>query len=182
MIEKAYHDADIIFSTHSHYDHFSEEDIAKLVNDKTIIVTPDSSRELAYGITHDKDRVMIVEPDREYEVSGIHFSTTYAYNKDTLYHQKSEGWVGYIISINGYRYYIAGDTDDVKEIQDVSCDVAFLPVGGKYTMNYEQAAGLANQIIAKIVIPTHYGVIIGTKEDAEKFKELVQGKEVKIMY
>ena len=59
--------------------------------------------------------------------------------------------------------------------------MAFLPVGGTYTMNYEEAANLANAIKAKIVIPTHYGVIVGEDEDAIKFKELVKDKNVQII-
>ncbi len=180
-IENDFHDADYIFSTHTHYDHFSEEDIEKLLKEDTIIVTPDSSRELACDLTKDRERVAIVEPDKEYEVRDIKFSTTYAYNKETLYHTKKENWVGYIIELDGVKYYIAGDTDNIKELHNIECDVAFIPVGGKYTMGYAEAADLANTIKAKIVVPTHYGCIIGEKEDAEKFANLVIDKEVKIL-
>lgn len=180
-IENDFHDADYIFSTHTHYDHFSEDDIEKLLKEDTIIITPDSSRELACDLTRDRNRVVIVEPDNEYEVKGIKFSTTYAYNTETLFHTKKENWVGYIIEFEGVKYYIAGDTDNIKEIRNVECDVAFIPIGGKYTMNYTEAAALANSIKAKIVVPTHYGCIIGEKEDAEKFANLVENKEVKIL-
>lgn len=180
-LEKDYHDADYIFSTHTHYDHFSEEDIEKLLKEDTVIITPDSSRELACDLTKDRERVKIVEPANEYELPGVKFSTTYAFNKETLYHTKSENWVGYIIELDGVKYYIAGDTDNIKELKDVECDVAFLPIGGKYTMGYAEAAGLANTIKAKIVVPTHYGCIVGTKEDAEKFANLVSEKEVRIL-
>lgn len=181
QIEGEPHDADYIFSTHTHYDHFSEDDIEKLLKEDTVIITPDSSRELACDLTKDRERVVIVEPENQYKVEGIGFSTTYAYNKETLYHTKKENWVGYIIELDGVKYYVAGDTDNIKELHGVECDVAFLPVGGKYTMGYAEAAGLANTIKAKIVVPTHYGCIVGTKEDAEKFANLVREKEVKIM-
>ena len=78
------HDADIIFCTHSHYDHFSEDDIELVKKEKTIIVTPESSRELAYGLVG-KDNVLLVEPDKKYEIDGIKFETTYAYNKEKAY-------------------------------------------------------------------------------------------------
>ena len=180
-LEKDYHDADYIFSTHTHYDHFSEDDIEKVLKGDTVIITPDSSRELACDLTKDRERVKIVEPANDYELPGVKFSTTYAFNKETLYHTKKENWVGYIIELDGVKYYIAGDTDNIKELKDVECDVAFLPVGGKYTMGYAEAAGLANTIKAKIVVPTHYGCIVGTKEDAEKFAKLVKEKEVRIL-
>ena len=180
-LDEAFHDADYIFSTHTHYDHFSEDDIEKVLKGNTIIVTPDSSRELACDLTKDRSRVFIVEPNKNYELPDVKFSTTYAFNKEKMYHQKKEDWVGYIIEFEGVKYYIAGDTDNIKEIRNVECDVAFLPIGGKYTMDYEEAAELANIINAKIIVPTHYGLIVGEKEDAEKFKELVKDKEVRIM-
>lgn len=175
------HDADYIFSTHTHYDHFSEEDIKKIIKDDTIIITPDSSRELACDLTGDRDRVLIVEPNNSYEVDDIKFTTTYAFNAEKLFHPKKENWVGYVIEIDGVKYYIAGDTDNIKEIHNIKSDVAFLPIGGKYTMDYKEAAELANIIEAKIVVPTHYGTIIGEREDANKFAELVKDKEVKIL-
>jgi L-ascorbate metabolism protein UlaG (beta-lactamase superfamily) len=125
-LEKDYHDADYIFSTHTHYDHFSEDDIEKILKEDTVIITPDSSRELACDLTKDRERVKIVEPANEYELPGVKFSTTYAFNKETLYHTKNENWVGYIIELDGVKYYIAGDTDNIKELKDVECDVAFL--------------------------------------------------------
>lgn len=174
------HDADIIFCTHSHYDHFSEDDIEMIKKGGTIVVTPDSSRELAYGIVG-KDNVVIVEPDKKYEIDGIKFETTYAYNKEKAYHPKSENWVGYIIDFDGTKYYIAGDTDNIKEIANVECDVAFIPVGGKYTMDEKEAAQLANTIKADIIVPTHYGLIVGEKDAGERFKNLVKDKKVEVL-
>ena len=107
--------------------------------------------------------------------------TTYAYNIDKPFHPKENQWVGYIIDINDKQYYIAGDTDNIEEIQNIECDIACIPIGGTYTMNYQEAADLANNITAKMIIPTHYGSIVGNKEDAMRFKELVNGKEVKIL-
>ena len=174
------HDADIIFCTHSHYDHFSEDDIELVKNEKTIIVTPESSRELAYELVG-KDNVLLVEPDKKYEIDGIKFETTYAYNKEKAYHPKSENWVGYIINFDGMKYYIAGDTDNIKEIANVECDVAFIPIGGKYTMDENGAAQLASTIKAEVIVPTHYGLIVGDKEAGERFKNLVKDKKVEIL-
>ena len=74
------------------------------------------------------------------------------------------------------RYYIAGDTDCTKEASKVECDVAFLPVRGTYTMDYIEAASLATKINPKYVIPTHYGSIVGNKEDGELFKNSLSKK------
>lgn len=85
------------------------------------------------------------------------------------------------MSLDGERIYIAGDTDNIDEIQDISCDVALIPIGGTYTMNYKEAAKLANVIEAKIIIPTHYGSIVGKKSDGEKFAKLIENKEVRVL-
>lgn len=177
-IEKEYKDADYIFCTHSHYDHFSEEDIRKVMKEDTVIITVESSKADALDIVKSEKQVVIVEPNNKYNVQGIEFETKYAYNENKQFHPKAEKWVGYIITIDGTKYYIAGDTDNIKEIQDVKCDVALIPIGGTYTMDYEEAAELANNIDTKLIIPTHYGEIVGSKEDAVKFKALVKGKKV----
>ena len=170
-------DADYIFCTHSHYDHFSIKDIEKIVKDNTKIVTVSSAKEDAVKLVG-KENVLIVEPNENYEIDDIKFSTTYAFNVDKHFHPKANKWVGFIIELYNKKYYIAGDTDNIMEIRSVKADVAFLPVGGTYTMDYKEAANLANALDVKIVVPTHYGSVAGKKEDGENFKKLVKGKEV----
>lgn len=178
-ITENYKDADYIFCTHSHYDHFSPEDIERVIKKDTTIITVETSRKEALKIV-DEEYLLIVEPYNNYKIGDIEFSTTYSYNINKAFHPKENKWVGYIINIDGVSYYIAGDTDNIKEIQNIECDIALLPIGGTYTMDYKEAAELANIIKAKTVIPTHYGTIVGSKEDAKKFKELVKGKTVEI--
>ncbi len=179
-IDKNYQDADYIFCTHSHYDHFSPEDIEKVKKEDTILIIPMDIEDKAEKI-FDKRNIYVVEPGKQYTVNGLIFETTYAYNLNKAFHPKENKWVGYIIEMNKKKYYIAGDTDNIEEIQNIECDVAFIPIGGTYTMDYKEAATLANHIKANIVIPIHYGSIVGDKEDAIKFKEQVQNKEVKIL-
>ena len=176
-IDKPYKDADYVFCTHSHYDHFSIKDIEKIVKDNTKIVTVSSAKEDAVKLVG-KENVLIVEPNENYEIDDIKFSTTYAFNVDKHFHPKANKWVGFIIELDNKKYYIAGDTDNIPEIRNVKADVAFLPVGGTYTMDYKEAADLANAIHVSIIVPTHYGSVAGKKEDGENFKKLVKGKEV----
>lgn len=178
-IKDNYNDADYIFCTHSHYDHFSPEDIQKIKKEWTkLIVTMDTADEATKLVG--KENILTVEPENEYKIDEITFKTTYAYNKLKKFHPKINNWVGYIVDIDGTKFYVTGDTDNIKEIQSVACDVAFIPVGGTFTMNYKEAAKLANTIDAKIVVPTHYGEIVGEKEDGKRFAELIKGKKVKI--
>ena len=176
-IEKEMHDADIIFITHDHYDHYSPEDVEKVASSQTIIVAPKTVKALSK-----MRNVILVEPNNKYEVEGIKIETVPSYNVNKAFHPKENEWVGYIIEIEGTRYYIAGDTDITPENKQVKCDVAFVPVGGTYTMTYKEASELVNIIKPKIVIPTHYGSIVGEKEDGEKFKELLSSDiECKIL-
>ena len=169
-------DADVIFVTHSHYDHFSEEDILKIKKETTkIVITKDlyqKTLELGFG----EEDIVTVKPNEEYQIEGIKFTTIPSYNMNKKFHPKENNWVGYIIEINNVKYYVAGDTDSTEENKKVECDVAFLPVGGTYTMTADEAAELANIIQPKIAVPIHYGSIVGTEANAEKFKEHLDKK------
>ena len=172
-IDRNYNDADIVFITHDHHDHYSEEDIDKVINENTTIIIPEEllTKLLRKGIN--KNAIITVEPNKNYMVQGIKFETISAYNTNKTFHPKENGWVGYIIIINGIRYYIAGDTDITEENKQVKCDVAFVPVGGTYTMDFKEAASLINEIKPKIAIPIHYGSIVGTEQDAIDFIRLL---------
>lgn len=172
-IEKNYNDADIIFITHDHYDHYSEEDIQKVRKVDTTIVIPES---LLSKVQFEKQNTITVKPNEKYIVKGINIETIPAYNINKKFHPKENNWIGYILEINKVRYYIAGDTDVTGENKKVKCDIAFVPVGGTYTMNCKEAALLINEIKPKIAVPTHYGEIVGTKQDAVNFKKLVNSE------
>lgn len=172
-IEKNYNDADIVFITHDHYDHYSEEDIDKVINENTIIIIPEEllTKLLRKGIN--KNAIITVEPNEKYMVQGIKFETIPAYNTNKTFHPKENGWVGYSITLDDIRYHIAGDTDITEENRKVKCDVAFVPVGGTYTTDFKEAAQLINEIQPKIAVPIHYGSVVGTKQDATDFIKLL---------
>ncbi len=175
-------DADYIFITHDHYDHFSEKDIGRVKKDGTKIVVPESLAGKAEKMGFSKEDICCVSPEGTYRLDGLSFQTIPAYNKLAPFHTKRKGWVGYILEIAGTRCYIAGDTDITKENKKVSCDVAFIPIGGTYTMDAKQAAELVNIIKPKVAVPTHYGCIVGKKEDADVFSGLLsEGIECKIL-
>ena len=172
-IEKDYNDADLIFVTHDHYDHYSEEDIDKVKKEDTVIIAPEEllTKLLRKGIR--QDYIITVEPNKEYMTEGIKFETIPAYNTNKQFHPKENEWVGYIIEIKGIRYYIAGDTDITEENKKVKCDVAFVPVGGTYTMDFKEAVQLINIIKPKVAVPIHYGSVVGTEQDAIEFIKLL---------
>lgn len=168
-------DADFIFITHNHYDHYSEEDIKKVLNkDTKIIVTYDIKESVEKYIPH--DNIICVKPGEEYNLQDLSFKTIPAYNINKQFHSKNNNWVGYIIKLSDVKYYIAGDTDITEENKNVKCDVAFVPVGGTYTMTAKEAAMLINIIKPKFAVPIHYGSIVGTYQDAVEFINLLDNE------
>jgi L-ascorbate metabolism protein UlaG (beta-lactamase superfamily) len=165
--------ADYIFITHGHYDHFSADDIAKIQKEKTAFIAPN---DVALQMKGD---VIAVEPGKSYTVGKLKIQTVPAYNLDKKFHPKQNGWVGYIITLsNGQKIYHAGDTDFIPEMKSIDVDVALLPCGGTYTMTAKQAAEAANVFKPKLLIPMHWGTIVGSKTDAEEVKTLFKGETV----
>ena len=172
-ISDGINDADYIFITHNHYDHFSEEDIKNVKNNETIIIITEDLYTNTLKLGFNGMNIVTVKPNKNYQVEGIKFTTIPAYNTNKTFHPKENEWVGYIIELEGSKYYIAGDTDITEESKKVKCDIAFVPVGGTYTMDFKEAAHLINEIKPKIVVPIHYGSIVGTKQDATDFVKLL---------
>jgi L-ascorbate metabolism protein UlaG (beta-lactamase superfamily) len=172
--------ADIVLITHGHYDHCSIADLKKIVEEDTLIITtPDTTSKLSGKV--EGGHVKLVKPDDQFKVKGIKIKVYPAYNVNKPFHPKENQWVGYYFVINNIRFYHAGDTDLIPEIEDISADVIFLPVSGTYVMDADEAAKLARKIMPKVAIPMHYGKIVGSHADAEKFKNLCSFCVVKIM-
>ena len=172
-IEKNYNDADMIFITHDHYDHYSEEDIDKVRKNNTIFIVPENllNKLIKKGIND--ENIITLDPGDAENIDGIKVEAIHSYNIDKPFHPKKNNWLGYVIEIDGVRYYIAGDTDITEENKNIKCDVAFVPVGGKYTMNFSEATQLINIIKPKIAVPIHYGSVVGTNQDATDFIKLL---------
>jgi len=174
--------ADVLLITHEHYDHLSEEDIKRFSGNSTTIVAP---RICEQPLRAFKGQKILVGPGSTTQVKGVTVETIPAYNIDKfrspgkVFHPKEEGRVGYIVTLDGVRFYHAGDSDATPEMKSISVDVAFLPVSGTYVMTPEEAAGAAKAMKTKVAVPMHYGGIVGSKADAERFKELV-GKSCEV--
>ena len=172
LVNEETHDARIIFITHSHRDHFSLDDIAKIKNEETILVITSDCLIDALTI-FDKNHIVEVEPNRHYVLGDIVFDTVPMYNLNKSYHTLDKKWVGYVVDINDIRYYVVGDSDDTEDLVNVSCDVLFIPIGGTYTMTLEEAVFAAEKVKPKIVVPTHYGTVVGSNQDGRRFKSKI---------
>lgn len=158
-------EADIIFVTHSHFDHCSIEDIQKVLKQDTLIVCPPDCSV--------PGEIRTVSPGDSFETNDIHVDVVPAYNVEKSFHPAKSGFVGYIITVDGQKIYHAGDTDLIPEMSAIECDVALLPVSGAYVMTAKQAAAAASTITTALAIPMHYGAgVVGSIEDAETFQHL----------
>ncbi len=177
QVEDARHDADIIFITHEHFDHFEPDSIAKVKKEDTLLVAPESMKKKALsesGMMPDK--CVFYGPGETHEQEGLMIETIPAYNKLKPFHPKMKKWQGYIVKMDDIRYYVAGDTDVNEDIKKVQCDVALIPIGGHYTMDKKQAADYISELKPNAVIPTHYGSVIGDKADGQEFEDSVKKK------
>ena len=168
------HDADVIFITHDHYDHFSPEDILKIVRPETMFVLPESMKETASAAGIPDDSMLTVRPGKSYELDGLKFDAVPAYNLRKHYHPKENAWVGYVVTVGEKRVYVCGDTDAVPENMKIRCDIMIVPAGGTYTTDAAEAAAFVNAVKPACAIPSHYGDIVGTPFDGMDFSRRVK--------
>ena len=181
-VRDALHDADIILITHDHFDHFSPDDIAKVIKSDTVILVPSTMEDEAKKKLGKKIMILSGSAGEKFDFDYVSVEMVPSYNTDKPFHPFSSGWVGYIVNVSDKTVYIAGDTDINDDILNVGCDIAMVPVGGTYTMNASEAADFINQIGCEVAIPTHYGSVTGDESCAAQFASLVDDSiEVKII-
>jgi L-ascorbate metabolism protein UlaG (beta-lactamase superfamily) len=171
-------EADVIFITHAHDDHFQPEEIQRLTKKDTQIVAP---RDIADELS---GNVQPVSPGDTVEAGGIKGQAVPAYNiaEERLeMHPKENGWVGYLLQLGDTTYYHAGDTDHLTDLETISPQVAFVPVGGTFTMDASEAAGLVRIMSPQLAVPMHYGFVVGSPADAEQFREEADPVRVEIL-
>ncbi len=181
--------ADLILLTHSHYDHCSIVDMNKIIKKGTKIILPADcqSKITKFNVPID---IEVVESGRELSFGGINICAIPAYNIDKPFHRKEDGWLGYLIKMNGLVLYHAGDTDMIPEMQKLTGYkqedkkfVALLPIGGRFTMSVEEALDAVRLIKPSLAIPMHYGSVAGTVSDAQEFVDFCkeEGIDAKIL-
>ena len=168
--------ADYLLITHSHYDHLSVPDIEQIITPETIVICPpDCSSKLT---KFKMKQLKTLEPGDEYEDEFVRVTAVPAYNANKPFHPRENDWLGYLVTMEEVTVYHTGDTDVIPEMNDIECNVALLPVSGTYVMTAEEAATAADMIEPEVCIPMHWGALIGTHEDAEKFKKLAKCKTI----
>lgn len=172
--------ADIIISTHGHRDHFDVNAINTLSKEDTYVIIRPGCEKNNLTARNIKE----IGIDEKYNVEGIEVRSVDAYNTKrfrspgTPFHPEGFG-MGVVVNMQGVKFYYAGDTDFITPMQglrDEKIDMAFLPIGGTYTMDIDEAVDAALAIEAKKIIPVHYNYIKGTEVDAIEFKQKVEKK------
>jgi len=177
--------ADVLLISHEHFDHLSDDDIKRFSSPLTIIVAPKICEE---PLSKHKLEKKLVNPGTKVEVKGAGIEAIPAYNLNKfrepgkVFHPKADGKVGYVVTLDGVRFYHAGDSDATPEMKALNIDVAFLPVSGTYVMTADEAADAAKAMRVKVAVPMHIGSIVGTMDDARRFRDLLKGeREVVIL-
>ncbi len=153
--------ADVVLITHPHFDHCSPDDVAKISSERTVAVAP---RGCSVNL-----QTTFVQPGDELVFDEVVVKAVPAYNVGKNFHTKANNWVGYIVRMGGISVYHAGDTDVIPEMDGLSVDVALLPVGGTYTMDWSEALRAVEMIKPKVAVPMHYGSVAGSTTDALNF-------------
>ena len=162
--------ADLILITHEHFDHCSPEDVARIQGPETVIITEKDSVKKLSG------DVRVMTPGEQLSLGDLTVEAVPAYNVNKDFHPKANGWLGFIIDIDGVRIYHAGDSDHIPEMKDLDVDIALLPVSGTYVMTADEAVEAALAIKPKLAIPMHYGAIVGDQSDATRFQDKLAGR------
>jgi L-ascorbate metabolism protein UlaG (beta-lactamase superfamily) len=157
-------DADIVAVSHPHYDHCDPKSIAAVSRNGTVVICPETCVEKIEG------SATVLNAGDALTVGAVRVEAHPAYNTDKPNHPAGFG-IGYVVEACGKRVYFAGDTDLIEEMGGLGrVDAALLPVGGKYTMDWRQAADALKLIQPAVAVPMHYGSVVGGDEDAANFK------------
>lgn len=162
--------ADVVLLTHPHYDNFSEADIERVRGPNTVIVAPASMKKQLVDADH------FMRPGDMLQLDGFDVLAVPAHNVDKKFHTPEQGWLGYVFTMGDTTFYHAGDTDLLPSMSGIRCDVAFLPVGGHYTMGVDDAARAGEACGAEVIVPIHWGEPHGTEEDIERLMALFPRK------
>ncbi len=178
--------ADFVFITHSHFDHCDLDSLKLIVSSNTVVFCSfDCNSKISKLDVKD---VVLVKPNMTFDKNffesfnvNFSFKTVPAYNIDKDFHPKENNWVGYILDFNGFKIYHVGDSDDISENYGLNVNVVLVPVSGVYVMDYSEAYNFVSNLFFDVAIPIHFGLIVGSLDDALNFKNLLEKDNKKVV-
>lgn len=157
--------ADAILVGHDHYDHCSPGDIAKLRGPHTVVV---ANHQAAAFLGED---TQVLRPWQSICIDSVSVQAVPAYSPYHSEHAPEAGGLGFIISVDRFDIYYAGDTGVIPEMGRIRADIALVPIGGRGTMTPEEAATVVNRMRPCYAIPYNWGTDLGgSKRDALTFQ------------
>ncbi len=169
---------DYIFVSHQHFDHCDPVSIRKLLKNSTRIIAPSCcERELSeFG-----QQLELLKDKEKHKLKQCIYWALPAYNvnkfrtPNEVFHPKDMGGVGFVVEVDGFRMYHAGDTDRIPEMDGLKkLDLAFLPISGTFVMTLEEAIEAAQILKPKMVIPMHFGKLLGSVGDANRYHNMLR--------
>ena len=173
--EASYEPVDILISTHEHADHCSIDDMNKFISPDTEVIGINLAKDKLEKLTC--KNIHYVKPGEKVKIKDIDFDIVSAYNINKFrpsgepFHPKEDDKIGVVANLDGVKVYHTGDSDLIPEMSDIHADVALLPVSGTYVMTVSEAIEATKVLQPKLVIPMHFGSIVGSKEMADEFKQ-----------
>lgn len=160
--------ADLVLITHEHADHLQPGIVKKILKKDTVLIAPEVCKPLL------KDPFICCQAGDSFQVEPFQIQVVHSYNtpqgRSTQKNHKKGIGVGYILKTPQYTFYHAGDTDLIPEMEDFpEIDIAFLPIGGTYTMDMTEAIKATFVLQAPIVIPMHF-----LQENPVEFKKQLE--------
>ncbi len=181
--------ADIVITSHEHFDHCNADSINMISGETSILIGPKTTQKILNEEVVVKKEVKELNPGESVELEGITIKAIPAYNTHrfrdpetkTPFHPKESGHIGPIIDVDGITIYHAGDADLIDEMLDLQPTIALIPVSGTYVMDVPEAVEAAKAINAKITIPMHVGRGIGEISYLEDFKNGLPDQEIVLL-
>ncbi|WP_106744488.1 MBL fold metallo-hydrolase [Yoonia maritima] len=174
--------ADFILITHEHGDHYNAETLAALATEQTaMIANPAVYDMLPENLQAQTTAIANGESARAGEI-GVEAIPAYNITEDRLNFHPQGRDNGYVVSVDGLRVYISGDTEDIPEMRALeNIDVAFVCMNLPFTMDLNAAASAVAEFAPTYVYPYHYRGRDGGTQDPEEFAQVLEGEtEVKM--
>ena len=164
-----YTPGNIVLISRFHFDHCNVSKVRRASHDGTqVLGTSEVAKEIfPCGVLHAGESRMF----DSVEVVGMPVANPHV---EFRKHAEEASALGFVVIAEKKTVYFMADSDFMPQLEDMKPDVLLIAVGGTYTAASKEAAEIAQRVNPKLAIPIHWGSVVGTRDDAELFKELAR--------